>query len=281
MRLAVAQVDPTPGEVAENVAHCMRFIDDAYAAEAELVVFPELALTGMSIEQFAWDVAVPAESDVLDPLRRRSRDISIAIGFLEHPGNGRIYNAVGYFEGGELRHVHRKIYLTTYGAIPREGMLLTAGGDVAAFQTSFGHVGITICEDAWHPSVPYLAVLGGAELLLCPSASPRGMTSAACSSEELWTIVNRATAVTLKSLVVFANRVGREGEMDFWGGSHVVAPDGEVLARLDHDHPGLLLAEYDLPEISRQRFLYPYLRDERPELTLRELQRLRQRCYMP
>jgi predicted amidohydrolase len=278
-RVAVAQVGGAPGDVELNLERCVAAIDEAAAGGADLVVFPELALTGMQVERFGETAALAPTSPALAPLRERSRDVSIAVGFLEDAGAGRVYNAIGYFEGGELVHVHRKLYLTTYGLLAGEGSVLTAGVRIASFPTRFGRAAILICEDAWHPSVAYLAVMDGAELLLTCAGSPRGNTSAACSSEELWTVVNRSHAVTLKTVTVFANRAGVEGDLAFWGGSHVIAPDGRMLGRLDHDAPGLLLVDVDLTDVGRQRYRFPYVRDERLSLTQRELERIARRRW--
>lgn len=273
LRVAVAQMECTLGDTQANLQKALSMIDDAEAQGAQLVVFPELALTGLTVEAFAFDAAVPLTSELLAPIRARSERISIAIGFLERGGPGEIFNSVGYFERGRLVHVHRKLYLTTYGDLS-EGKVLTAGDRYATFPTRFGPMAIVICEDAWHVPIPYLAAVSGARILLTCVASPRGNTSASCPSEVLWQTVNRAHAVTLKLVTVFANRVGTEHPHEFWGGSHVISTDGRLLLDLEHDREAVAIADVDLDDIGRQRYRFPYLRDERLDLTLRELQRV-------
>ncbi len=274
MRLAVAQVDCTPGDVEANRERCLHAIDEARARGAELVVLPELALTGMQVERFSTTAAVTADAAILAPFYARSRAISIALGFLEDAGAGRIHNAVGYFEDGRLLHVHRKLYLTSYGMLPLERDVLAAGDRVCCFETRFGRAAIAICDDAWHVSVPYLAAVDGAELLLTCAGSPAGNVTAGRSSEELWTAVNRAHALTLQVFDVFANRAGREGALAFWGGSHVIAPDGRMLVRIAHDRPAVAVVDVDLREVARRRSEVPYMREERVDLTLSELRRV-------
>jgi predicted amidohydrolase len=119
-----------------------------------------------------------------------------------------------------------------------------------------------------------MAAVSGAQILLSCVASPRGNTSAEVPSEVLWRTVNRSHAVTLKLVNVFANRVGPEAPHEFWGGSHVINTDGRFLLNLEHDHEAVATVDIDLEDIGRQRYRFPYLRDERLDLTLRELQRV-------
>jgi NAD+ synthase (glutamine-hydrolysing) len=274
LRVALAQVDCVPGDVPANLDTCLAAVDAACAQGANLVVLPELALTGMLVERFASVAALRPDAPLLEAIRERSRDVSIVIGFLEDAGGGRIHNATGYFEQGKLLHVHRKVYLTGYGMLSGERGTLAPGEGIASFTTRFGQMAIVICDDAWHMSLPYLAAMDGAEVLLTCAGSPRGNASSSCTSEELWIAVNRAYAVMLKTVNVFVNRVGLEGELSFWGGSHAIAPDGRTLVRISHDRPDVAVVELDLREVARERRAYPYLSDERLELTLRELRRV-------
>lgn len=273
LRVAVAQMGGVLGDTGKNQVRALEMIDDAEAQGADLVVFPELALTGLTVEDFAYEAAVTLDSELLAPFKARSEEISIAIGFLELGGPGEIFNSVAYYERGELVHVHRKLYLTTYGDLS-EGKVLTPGDRFDSFPTRFGPMAIVICEDAWHVPLPYLAAMSGAQILLTCVASPRGNTSASCPSEVLWRTVNRSTAVTLKLVTVFANRVGPEDPHSFWGGSHVINTDGQMLLDLEHDDEVVAIADIDLTDIGRQRYRFPYLRDERLDMTLRELQRV-------
>lgn len=274
VRIAVAQMECVLGDTQKNLERALTLIDEAEALGAQLVVLPELALTGLSVEDFAYDVAVTTDSELLEPIRVQSERISIAIGFLERGDQpGQVFNSVAYFEGGKLLHVHRKLYLTTYGDLT-EGKVLTAGNRYDTFSTKFGKIGIVICEDAWHVPLPYLAAISGARILLTCAGSPAGNTSANCSSEELWRTVNRSTAVTLKMVNVFANRVGSEPPLEFWGGSHILNVDGTFEVTIDHDRDGVGIADIDLEDIGRQRYRFPYMRDERVGMTLRELRRV-------
>lgn len=273
LRLGLAQADAVLGDVEANLDRACGLIEAAVAHDCQLVVFPELALSGLTVADVALDCALAPDSPVLWELRERSRDISIAIGYVERGRRGELHNTVGFFEDGELVHAHRKLYLTTYGDLV-EGKAFKAGDQARAFDSRHGRFAIAICEDAWHLPVPYMAAMAGAEVLLICAASPRGNTSHEVTSETLWRTVNRSHAVTLKLFDVFVNRVGVEDPHVFWGGSHVIAPDGRFAYDTDDAAEGLHCAQIDLDELARQRFRFPYLRDERLEMTLRELGRL-------
>ena len=207
-----------------------------------------------------------------------SREISIAIGFVEESGRHGFYNAAGYFEGGELLHIHRKIYLPTYGLFD-EGRYVGAGRQVRAFDTRFGRVAMLICEDAWHPSLAYIASQDGADILIVPSSSPaRGVKKQPGKSslgiERTWQSLNRAHAAAFNQFVLFSNRVGYEDGISFWGGSEIVLPTGEPLATAPKWKPRLLTAEVNTADIRRARIATPTLSDEDLHLTLRELRRI-------
>jgi predicted amidohydrolase len=272
MRIAIAQLAPALGAFERNLAAHRDWIGRARAAGAQLVVFPELSLTGYYLKDLAAELAVPADDPALAPLAEASRDIDIQAGFVERAPDATVHIAQGYWSGGALRHVHRKVYLPTYGIFD-DGRYFGPGDSFRCFDSAAGRAGIAICEDLWHPSVPYLYATGGATVVFAPSSSPgRGVaeggdlgTAASCR------MMDRFYAQYLTLYVVFANRVGHEDGIGFWGGSEVVAPDGTVIARAAEFSEELLLAEVDLALVARERARNPLLRDERTELVFRTL----------
>ena len=271
-RIAIAQCAPALGAFSRNLALHEEWIGRARAEQASLVIFPELSLTGYYLKDLAGEIARPADDPSLRPIAAASRDIDVSAGFVERRPDGNLQIAQGYWSRGELRHVHRKVYLPTYGIFD-DGRFFGAGDRFTTFESAVGTAGIAICEDLWHVSVPYLYAIAGATVILAPSASPgRGVaeggdlgTAASCR------LMDRFYAQYLTLHVVFANRVGHEDGIGFWGGSEVVAPDGTVIARATEFAEELLIADLDPDLAARERARNPLLRDERPELVFRAL----------
>jgi predicted amidohydrolase len=279
VRVAIAQCSPALGAVERNLAMHREWIGRARDAGAKLVVFPELALTGYYLKDLAGDVAVSSDGPELEPLRALSRDVDICTGFVERGPDGRIFIAQGYFAAGRVVHVHRKVYLPTYGIFD-DGRYFAPGDRFDTFDSAFGGAGIAICEDLWHLSSPYLLVTGGALAVLCPSASPgRGIAEGGdLGTAESCRLMDRFYAQYLTAFVLYANRVGHEDGIGFWGGSEIVAPDGSVLARGPEFEEALVVADCDPALAHRERLRNPLLRDERPTLVL---QHLAQRLGLP
>lgn len=272
MRIAIAQCAPALGAMKRNLEMHREWIGRARAAGAKVVVFPELSLTGYHLKDLAADVACAADDPILEPIAQASRDIDITAGFVERSNDAKLHIAQGYWSRGSLRHVHRKVYLPTYGIFD-DGRYFGPGERFETFESAVGTAGIAICEDLWHVSVPYLYAAGGASVVFAPADSPgRGVaeggdlgTAASCR------MMDRFYAQYLTVYVVFANRVGLEDGIAFWGGSEVIGPDGTVIARAKEFEPELLVAEIDLELVARERVRNPLLRDERPDLVFRAL----------
>ncbi|TMG24292.1 MAG: hypothetical protein E6H96_07070, partial [Chloroflexi bacterium] len=190
----------------------------------------------------------------------------------------RLFIAAALLEDGAVRHVHRKLYLPTYGLFD-ERRFFAAGDVLRASPSRLGvGVGLVVCEDFWHLSVPALLALDGAQILINVSASP-GRDLAAVNEVGLgtatsWRILMRTYAQLTTSFVVFCNRVGVDESISFWGGSEVIAPSGRPLFSAPLYDEGLYLVDVDLADVRRERIALPLLRDERPELQARELERI-------
>src|SRR5439155_26172900 len=274
VRVAVAQCAPALGAFERNVAMHREWVQKARSSGARLVIFPELALTGYYLKDLAADVAVARDGPELAPIRELSRELDVSTGFVERDPDGRVFIAQGYFHGGRLAHVHRKVYLPTY-RIFDDGRFFAAGDRFETFDSAIGKGGVAICEDFWHMSVPYLMATDGALALFCPSASPgRGIAEGGdLGTAESCRLMDRFYAQYLTTFVVFANRVGHEDGIGFWGGSEIVAPDGSVLARGPDFDEALVVADCDPALAQRERVRDPLLRDERPEIVLEHLAR--------
>jgi NAD+ synthetase len=274
LRLAIAQVRPHKGAYAENLR---RFGDVFRAAAAAadppaLIVAPETALTGYFVEGAVRELAMSAER-LFDDLAAQhaesgAGEVEVALGFYEVRDNryfnSALYASLGGSDAG-IRHVHRKIFLPTYGVFDEE-RFVEPGRSMEAFDTRWGRAAIAICEDAWHSFVPMLGALDGAQLIIVPSASPaRGIEPDADpgrpSSLSRWERIIQDIAGEHGVYVALAQLVGFEGGKAFPGGSVLAGPDGNLAVRGPVFEEALIHCELDFDAITRARADAPLLSD--------------------
>jgi predicted amidohydrolase len=279
LRLALAQIAPRLGALEDNLAHHHQLLDDARSRGADLVVFPELGLTGYLLQDLAGEVAMRRDDRRLVELAAATGGLSAVVSFVEESDDHRLFIAAALLEDGRIRHVHRKVYLPTYGLFD-ERRFFAAGNALRAVRSArLGlTLGICVCEDFWHLASAQLLALDGAGVLINVSSSP-GRDVAAINVEGLgtaasWRALNRTYAQLTTSYVVFVNRVGVDESFTFWGGSEVVGPSGTTVFQAPLHDEGLYLAEIEPAELRRERIAVPLLRDERPEVVLRGLERI-------
>lgn len=173
--LALAQIQAHLADPDANLETHLETIASARRQGADLVVFPELSLTGYMLQDAAEDVAIAATTaePIFQKLTRAAGKMDLVVGFVERDPRQRRFISAAYLSGGQILHVHRKVYLPTYGLF-QDGRFFAAGEAFQAFDTRFGRLGLLICEDFWHVSSPYLLWLDGADVLLLTSASPEG-----------------------------------------------------------------------------------------------------------
>ena len=277
MRLGMAQIDTKLGVVDANLQKHLDYIEKAHQDGADLLMFPELSLTGYVLQDLVPAVAHhPTPDDpIFKELFKASYNLDLLVGFVEEDERNRFYIADAYLSRGKLVHVHRKVYLPTYGLFD-EGRFFAWGDTTQAFDTQFERAGVLICEDFWHIAPPYLLWLDGADTLLLQSSSPaRGMTHAPfLSSMQSVDQLASTYAGMFTCFVAHANRVGFEDGMNFFGGSALYTPDGEQQISAPFMDEALVLAEVDTNQLHRSRARLPLLRDERTALMLREMQRI-------
>ena len=274
--IALAQTNTRLGDVAHNLEHHLSLAREARQNGADLLVFPELSLTGYSLQDLVSEVAIrPSQTDpVFKHLLHASQEIDLVVGFIEEDLRHRFFIAAAYLSQGEMVHIHRKVHLPTYGIFD-EKRFLSPGDGFQAFDTRFGRLGLLICEDFWHISSPYLLWLDGTDIFILTSASPgRGVTSEHIGSADWVEIVNRSYAGLFTSFFAHANRTGFEDGLYFWGGSTIFDPDGKLLAMGPYDQEDIIYSQLDLNQLRRTRTRLPLLRDENPGLILRELERI-------
>jgi NAD+ synthase (glutamine-hydrolysing) len=256
--IALAQINTRLGVVQANLDKHLSIAAEARASGADLLVFPELSLTGYALQDLVPAVAHRPGDEVFNPLLKASRDLDMVVGFVEEDHRHRFFISSAYLSGGRFVHVHRKVYLPTYGLFD-EGRFFAFGSEVRAFDTRFGRAGMLICEDFWHASPPYLLWLDGADLFLLASASPgRGLRAEPQLESARWVEhINQAYASLFTAFVAHSNRVGFEDGLNFWGGATVFDPNGELLAKGPYHREALTLVEIDLNQLHRTRARLP------------------------
>ncbi len=275
IRIAVGQIKPTLGNIERNLSLVEDVIKQAEKDGAQLLVLPELGLTGYHLRDMVPVVAMHNEHPVIQRMLQHSHKMAIVFGYAEESPDHRFYNSALYLEDGKIAHRHRKVYLPTYGMFD-ELRYFAAGDSISAFDTNLGRMGILICEDVWHLSTGCILSADGADIMLHIASSPaRGMQKESRMDVfDVWEELNRTYASAFCCYVVFANRVGCEDGITFWGGSEVIDPDREVVAKARYFDEELLVAEINPEKIRRAQMYTPVRRDEDILLTLRELKRI-------
>jgi NAD+ synthase (glutamine-hydrolysing) len=275
--LALAQINTRLGDVASNLGKHLQYIAEARGLQADLLIFPELSLTGYALQDLAYTLSrrPTVDDPIFGPLLEASKNLDLVVGFVDEDQRHRFFIAGAYLSQGEVLHIHHKVYLPTY-ALFDEGRFFAWGDSIQAFDTPLGRVGIAICEDFWHASPPYLLWLDGADLLIFTSASPgRGLSAEPKLESARWVEhINQAYASLFTCFVAHSNRVGFEDGLHFWGGSTVYDPNGELLVKGPYHEESLTTVEIDINQLHRTRARLPLLRDERTALVQREMQRI-------
>lgn len=273
MRVGLAQIDSKLGDLDANLKRAGEAIAEARAGGADLVVLPELCLSGYAIGSSDNEVALRADDPALGELAGAAGDGAVAIGFPEVSQGGRVYNSAAYFEAGTLVHVHRKLYLPTYAGF-EERKHFSVGNSLRAFDTSVARMALLVCNDAWQPALAFVAAQDGAEWLIMPTDSAHSDPSE-LDVRGYWRDITTLYARLFECYVVFVNRVGEECGLRFWGGSRVVDPQGEVVAQAPEDEVAVVVSDdLDPGAVHRRRRRLPLTREARLVLLRRELTRL-------
>jgi predicted amidohydrolase len=276
-RIALAQVAPRLGEVDANFALLSERLRAAVAEGADLAVFPELALSGYLLQDLVPEVAIRADDERLAQLSRSASGVVVAVGFVEETEDHRYANSAALLRGGQVIGLHRKVYLPTYGLFD-EGRFTRPGDRVRTYPVGLplGRIGLSVCEDFWHASLPMLQAADGADLLVNIAAGPSRAPGSAAGMVAIagWHKMQDTYALLGTVPIAFCNRVGNEEGLTFWGGSRILAADGSVVAEAPLWEEALVVGTLDTDDLRMQRYNLPLLADERLELTRRELERI-------
>ncbi len=260
LRIALAQINPTVGDFQGNCCKILRYIHQAEEQQADLICFPELALTGYPPEDLLLRPAfIKANLDALHTVVRETKDSPVAsvIGFVDHHED--IFNSAAVIYGGGIQGIYHKMYLPNYGVFD-EFRYFKGGETCKVFEIHGVTCGLSICEDIWYPDGPTLtqAVMGKAEVVINISASP---FQAGKFHQRQRMLATRASDNTL--LLAYVNMVGGQDELVFDGGSMVIDQEGEILALAGQFREELLVVDLPVDAVFRDRLRDPRNRTNR------------------
>jgi len=267
--IALGQISCRVGDKKHNIENMKRKIRQAKKRKADLIAFPELALTGYVVRDRAYELAEPVPTG---PSARqieemaKKEDVHIIFGMIERSAKASavLHNTALLIGPQGYIGKYQKIYLPTH-SIFEEKRYFRPGYQTPVFETELGKIGIIICYDIYFPEITRLLSLRGAKLIVCISASPsvrRGF----------FETLTAARAIENTVFVAFVNLAGIQDGLQFWGGSRIIAPSGSLISRAKYDADDLITANINYSELTRVQAFVPTLRDLRPEIfnSLRE-----------
>ncbi len=263
-RIRLLQTDPILGDVDGNLNVLDSLVRSA--SSSDLVVAPELATHGYHLSEVPEALPLRPDDDRLLGLGKHGP--AAVVGFAE-AFRHHAFNSAALLKDGEAR-IQRKMYLPTYGGW-EERKHFRPGGRLQCHDVGRTRLAMLICNDMWQPALPWLAAHSGAEILVAPTNS--AITEIGVPTSQAWDVLLRHAAIVLQSFVVFVNRSGEENEREFWGGSRIIHPSGDVLGQLGSG-PGELDCVLDLNELRVLRRRWPLLQESRADVIAREATRL-------
>ena len=278
--VGVAQIETVLGSVEANHGRHMEIVAEARAAGVSCLVFPEMSLTGHSAGRLALDLALHVGDPLIGRIAEASGPMRTTFGLIEEGPAAQFYNSAFTVADGKVVHVHRKINLATYGLLD-DGKHFAPGRYVETFPIAERWRAATlICNDMWNPALVSLAALHGATMLLAPVSSAREAVGAEFDNPGGWETACRYSAMVYGMPVLFANRIGMEEGLTFWGGSRVVDPFGDTLVDAG-ERDGLAVAELAYDRVRQARSFLPTVRDSNLDLIVRETTRLQRILGVP
>lgn len=275
-KVVLVQNNPALGHLRSNLAQHVASVEAAIRAGADLVVFPELSLTGYFLKDQTYELGLEPDAPILAPLLELSKKISISFGMVERSRAQRLYNAHVFLEQGRVLSVHRKVHLVTYGMFD-ESRDFAAGDRFQFVESRLGRFGFLVCEDMWHLGGTYLHFLNDVDALIVPSASPgRGVDAGgeSLANVRIWQTLLGAVSLFTQTFVLYANRVGWEDGISFSGQTCAFDPFGRRIGMLEGFDPGELSVHVRSAELQRARGTTPLRRDEKPWVLLGQLERI-------
>ena len=278
LRVACAQlVHPAKNDLGEighyTIDPHMEMIARAREENVDVLVFPELSLSGYSFAARHQDLALGRNGAQLLSLARASAGMVSGVGFIEESAAGLLYNSFAWLKGGKVSAVHRKVNLPHYGQLD-EGKYFAAGRHIRTQNLSgYWSAATLICSDVWNPALVHLAALQNPSVLVCPFASSREAVGYGFDNPAGWTNTFRFYSMMYGLPGIYCNWVGPVDGINFTGGSCIIDAFGSELVKAKGKEE-LILAELDYRKITDARMRLPTIRTSTPDLVLREMARI-------
>ncbi|UCC33498.1 MAG: carbon-nitrogen hydrolase family protein [Candidatus Bathyarchaeota archaeon] len=260
INVASAQIECKVGDKKYNIGLMKKRIRQAKEEGADLVVFPELSLTGYLTRDLTYSLAetIPGPSISLLEKIVKGEKLHMVFGMPERSGKARgvIYNTAVLLGPKGLIGKYRKMQLPTHSVF-EEKRYFRPGYQLPVFETDIGKLGLTICYDMFFPEISRLLRLKGVQLIVCISASP-------AVRRRFFEVFTTARAMENTVFLAYTNLVGLEDGLQFWGGSRIIAPSGYIIARAKYDVEDLVTGKIDYADLERMEAFLPILRDLRP-----------------
>ncbi len=273
MKIRTVQFAPVLGNIEANYEFHISQIEKGIKEGVELMVFPELSLTGYQLRDILYDLGERIEK-AINGLKEISKKIDIIAGIPIEEPKGIFYNSALFFSKGEIIHIHRKVQLPNFGMF-EEKMIFKPGNEFITFKIGNLTAGILICREILFPVNAYLYYLQNSDIIISISNSPhRGMTKEGFASHKLWERLGEVYSINLSQNFIFCNRTGFEDGIGFGGGSFFATAGQGIVKMGKYYEEEILDFDLDVDDIRRSRIGSNYLRDERPDVILSELQRI-------
>jgi predicted amidohydrolase len=281
IKVAVAQVAPALGDLEANKAKHLAYIARAREQDVDLLVFPELSLTGYSVGPQAVELAIDRDHPIMHELASASGPMWTTFGFVEEGVAAQFHNSAITLRDGRIEFIHRNLNLASYGHLEEEKHY-AEGRYVDTFRLEHTPwcAATMICADLWNPALVHLAAVHGATMLMVPIASAEDVVSGEFSNPSNWRLALEFYAMIYGMPLVVANLAVNEGGLRFWGGSRIVDPFGTTLAQAEGGEE-LVTATLDYNAVKRARYQLPTVRDSNLDLIHREISRLSWQVGIP
>jgi predicted amidohydrolase len=280
LKIGAAQFASAIGDIDANVETHLEWIAEGRAQELDLLVMPEVSLTGHHGAERLLDAAMARNDPRLKTLAKAAGNMALVVGFIEEGPAAQFYNAAAILHRGRLAYLHRKINVPNYGKL-EEGKHYASGRFVDTYALDENwRAGLLICADLWNPALPHLAFLHGATMLVAPVSSAVEAVGAGFDNPGGWGRAMRFYSMMYGAPSIMVNRCGKEHDLTFWGGSRIHDAFGRELA-VAGDGPELIAAELDYAMFRKARYLLPTVRDSNVALVHRETARLIDKLGVP
>jgi len=301
MKAVIYQTCPILFDLRANLDDIVKKIHQGREQGAQLIVFPELALTGYFVGQRYHELALRLDSKGIQTLVSATKGTAAVVGFIEESPSMNFYNSALVAVDGDLLFAYRKLNLPNYGVF-EERKFFSSGKRIPVFKLHEFTIAVFICNDLWHPSLPYLGVVQKADVFVTLFNSSQGSMGTEFSNIESWEVINKFYSRIFGIYNICANRVGEEAwkanvsmlavetaqigasengtkppqkeTFRFWGGSEIVNPFGQEIAKASLYEQDVISGEISRDLLRQKRILLPYLRSDDPFFTHRELQRI-------